>query len=435
MRVWNPTTSVCRRRPRRPPYVRDRDVPLATIRRARSEQRGSGLGQRDAAVPPGEQLRAQPRLQRPHLLRQRGLGDEEDLGGPGEAQLVGDGQEGAQVAHVHVARVRHSRRLSEPALDGAVDASATLPSCRPSSTIPTPRRRCAAPSSPTPSPLRATPCSRCPPQRSTSSTSPTPTRSTVSAACPARTPPASWSAPRRTAPGHPRGPGSRRSRWAGRWPRDGRSRTADLGVVPDGVDLVVAAALPAAGVTALRVVRRLGSLLGRRVLVTGASGGVGRYAVQLAALAGAHVVAQVGSVERGAGLPELGAAEVVTDLAGVAPVDGVVDNVGGPCSRRRWPCSPRTASPCRSGRRPGSRRRSTSRRSGGGRTPARRGVHRRHGPRGVRRRHRDAARAVAAGRPIPRSAGAGRGSARARPPTPCAAAGWRARPSSRSRRC
>jgi NADPH:quinone reductase len=105
--------------------------------------------------------------------------------------------------------------------------------------------------------------------------------------------------------------------------------TADLGVVPDGIDLVTAAALPAAGVTALRTVRRLGSLLGRRVLVTGASGGVGRYAVQLAALAGAHVVAQVGSAGRGAGLSTLGAAEVVTDLAGVAPVHGVVENVGG----------------------------------------------------------------------------------------------------------
>ena len=106
--------------------------------------------------------------------------------------------------------------------------------------------------------------------------------------------------------------------------------TADIGVVPDGVDLAVAAALPAAGVTALRALRRLGPLLGRRVLVTGAAGGVGRYAVQLAALGGAHVVAQVGSPERGAGLPALGAAEVVTDLTGVAPVDGVVDNVGGP---------------------------------------------------------------------------------------------------------
>jgi NADPH:quinone reductase len=106
--------------------------------------------------------------------------------------------------------------------------------------------------------------------------------------------------------------------------------TADLGVVPDEVDLASAAAVPAAGVTALRAVRRLGSLLGRRVLVTGAAGGVGRYAVQLAALAGAHVVAQVGSAERGAGLRTLGAAEVTLDLAAVAPMHGVVENVGGP---------------------------------------------------------------------------------------------------------
>lgn len=105
--------------------------------------------------------------------------------------------------------------------------------------------------------------------------------------------------------------------------------TADLGVVPDTVDLATAAALPAAGVTALQAVRRFGSLLGRRVLVTGASGGVGRYAVQLAALAGADVVAHVGSVHRGAGLRELGAAEVVTDLAGIGAVRGVVENVGG----------------------------------------------------------------------------------------------------------
>jgi NADPH:quinone reductase-like Zn-dependent oxidoreductase len=66
------------------------------------------------------------------------------------------------------------------------------------------------------------------------------------------------------------------------------------------------------------------------VLVTGAAGGVGRYAVQLAALAGAHVVAHVGSAERGAGLRTLGAAEVTLDLAAVAPVHGVVENVGGP---------------------------------------------------------------------------------------------------------
>ncbi|WP_052851602.1 zinc-binding dehydrogenase [Streptomyces avicenniae] len=105
----------------------------------------------------------------------------------------------------------------------------------------------------------------------------------------------------------------------------------DLAVLPDGVEPGAVAALPSAGVSALRAVRRLGAVLGRRVLVTGASGGVGRYAVQLAALAGADVVASVGAPERGRGLRELGAAQVVVGLDGVdEPVHGVLDNVGGP---------------------------------------------------------------------------------------------------------
>jgi NADPH:quinone reductase-like Zn-dependent oxidoreductase len=105
---------------------------------------------------------------------------------------------------------------------------------------------------------------------------------------------------------------------------------AELSVVPDGVELGLAAAVPAAGVTALRALRRLGSIMGRRVLITGASGGVGRFAVQLAARAGAHVVASVGSPQRGEGLRALGAAEVVVGLDRVSePVYGALDNVGG----------------------------------------------------------------------------------------------------------
>lgn len=107
--------------------------------------------------------------------------------------------------------------------------------------------------------------------------------------------------------------------------------TAELATLPASVELGVAAAVPVAGVTALRALRRLGAVVGRRVLVTGASGGVGRFAVQLAAHAGAHVVASVGSQARGAGLRELGAAEVVVGLDDVVePVFGVLDNVGGP---------------------------------------------------------------------------------------------------------
>lgn len=122
----------------------------------------------------------------------------------------------------------------------------------------------------------------------------------------------------------------------GAWAELRAVNTCEIGVAAPEVDFGAASALPVAGITALRVIRALGPLIGRRVLITGASGGVGRFAVQLAHLAGAHVIASVGSVGRGAGLVELGAHEVVLGLDGVkTPVDGVIDNVGGtllPCA-------------------------------------------------------------------------------------------------------
>jgi NADPH:quinone reductase-like Zn-dependent oxidoreductase len=66
---------------------------------------------------------------------------------------------------------------------------------------------------------------------------------------------------------------------------------SQLGVIPDGISDAEAATLPTAGLTALRSLELAGFLVGRRVLVTGATGGVGRYAVQLAELAGATVAA------------------------------------------------------------------------------------------------------------------------------------------------
>ena len=117
---------------------------------------------------------------------------------------------------------------------------------------------------------------------------------------------------------------------AGGWAQRRAVPTENIAALPDSVEFGPAAALPVAGVTALQALRRLGSVVGRRVLVTGASGGVGRFAVQLAARAGAHVIAAVGSEARGAGLRELGAAEVVVGLTGLTePIFGVLDNVGG----------------------------------------------------------------------------------------------------------
>ncbi|NUP35846.1 MAG: zinc-binding dehydrogenase [Streptomyces sp.] len=103
-----------------------------------------------------------------------------------------------------------------------------------------------------------------------------------------------------------------------------------LAEVPKGLEPAQAAALPVAGVAALRSLRAAGLGPGKRVLVTGASGGVGRFAVQLAARAGAHVIASVGSAARGEGLTEAGADEVLIGLEGLhRPVDVVIDSVGG----------------------------------------------------------------------------------------------------------
>lgn len=116
----------------------------------------------------------------------------------------------------------------------------------------------------------------------------------------------------------------------GGWAQRRAVATENLAALPDTVDFGTAAALPVAGVTALQALHALGAVVGRRVLITGASGGVGRFAVQLAARAGAHVIAAVGSQARGDGLRELGADDVVVGLDGISePVFGVLDNVGG----------------------------------------------------------------------------------------------------------
>jgi NADPH:quinone reductase-like Zn-dependent oxidoreductase len=119
--------------------------------------------------------------------------------------------------------------------------------------------------------------------------------------------------------------------WAGGWAQQRVASTTAVAALPDSIDFGAAAALPVAGVTALQAIRALGPVVGRRVLITGASGGVGRFAVQLAARAGAHVIAAVGSAARAEGLRELGADEVVVGLDDIsAPLFGVLDNVGGP---------------------------------------------------------------------------------------------------------
>ncbi|MFD8693053.1 zinc-binding dehydrogenase [Streptomyces sp. NPDC059651] len=100
--------------------------------------------------------------------------------------------------------------------------------------------------------------------------------------------------------------------------------------LPDSVDAVTAAALPLAGITALRLLRAAGPVAGRRLLITGASGGVGHYVTELAASSGAAVTAVSATPERGARLLDLGARAVVTSPdEAQGPYDIVLESVGG----------------------------------------------------------------------------------------------------------
>jgi NADPH2:quinone reductase len=70
-------------------------------------------------------------------------------------------------------------------------------------------------------------------------------------------------------------------------------KTEPLAHIPDGVTDEQAAALPVAGITALRSLELLGVTAGQRLVVMGATGGVGGYTVQMARSRGAYVIATV----------------------------------------------------------------------------------------------------------------------------------------------
>jgi len=106
--------------------------------------------------------------------------------------------------------------------------------------------------------------------------------------------------------------------------------TSRLAELPDDVPAVVAAALPLAGLTALRLVRAAGDLAGRRILLIGASGGVGHFFVELAAAARAKVTAVTATPARGERLLALGAEAVVTSVDEAdGPFDIALESVGG----------------------------------------------------------------------------------------------------------
>jgi NADPH:quinone reductase-like Zn-dependent oxidoreductase len=102
--------------------------------------------------------------------------------------------------------------------------------------------------------------------------------------------------------------------------------------LPDTVSFEAAATLPVAAGTALHALRRGPQKAGRRVLITGASGGVGVYAIQLAANTGAEVTAAIRTPSHEALVRGLGAQHVTlgeTLAADIGPFDLIVDSVGG----------------------------------------------------------------------------------------------------------
>ena len=119
---------------------------------------------------------------------------------------------------------------------------------------------------------------------------------------------------------------------SGAWAERVNCRTHAVAALPEAVSDAEAATLPVAGLTALHALRQGGLLLGRKVLVDGASGGVGHFACQLSAAAGAFVWGHVRRDEHSAAVEACGARAVVGRDLGAAKPYGrfwlIVDSVG-----------------------------------------------------------------------------------------------------------
>jgi N-ethylmaleimide reductase len=111
--------------------------------------------------------------------------------------------------------------------------------------------------------------------------------------------------------------------------------------IPDGLDDVKAAAMPVAALTAWQSLFEAGALKrGERVLIHGAAGAVGSFAVQFAHQTGAYVIATARGVNADL-VRSLGADEVIDYQVSafwdqVGDVDLVLDLVGGSTLARSW---------------------------------------------------------------------------------------------------
>ncbi|WP_233275784.1 zinc-binding dehydrogenase [Salibacterium aidingense] len=105
--------------------------------------------------------------------------------------------------------------------------------------------------------------------------------------------------------------------------------------IPDRVSYAQAATLPVAGLTALYTLRKAGMLLGKRILITGSTGGVGVFAHQLASLSGAFNVGIARTEEKANTVIETGANEVIVgesiteSVEKYGPYHLIIDSLGG----------------------------------------------------------------------------------------------------------
>ena len=121
---------------------------------------------------------------------------------------------------------------------------------------------------------------------------------------------------------------------AGSWAERAAVETRQMAVLPDNVSFATAAAFPVAGLTALYALEQGGQLLGRDVLITGASGGVGLFGIQLARLSGATVTALIRRDSQRGLVLDAGADHVVcgdraTPAAAHGPYHCILESVGG----------------------------------------------------------------------------------------------------------
>jgi NADPH:quinone reductase-like Zn-dependent oxidoreductase len=121
---------------------------------------------------------------------------------------------------------------------------------------------------------------------------------------------------------------------SGAWAERIRAPAASVAEIPAGVTDAQAATLPVAGLTALHALRKGGLLLGKKVLIDGASGGVGHLAVQLAKASGAIVYGHVRREDQRAAIEKSCTGGVIVGptleaARASGPYDHILDSVGG----------------------------------------------------------------------------------------------------------